>query len=122
VTGFPNLFTITGPGSPSVLTNMVVAIEQQVNWITDCLDYLSRSGGQRIEATAQAQDEWVAHVNSVADTTVYPSCNSWYLGANIPGKPRVFMPLVGFPPYVEKCDEVAAKGYEGFAISLPPAA
>lgn len=122
VAGFPNLFLVNGPGSPSVLTNMVVAIEQQVDWIADCLEYLSRNGNQRIEAAPQAQDEWVAHVNSVADTTVYPACNSWYLGSNIPGKPRVFMALVGYPPYVEKCDEVAAKGYEGFAISLPPAA
>jgi cyclohexanone monooxygenase len=121
VAGFPNLFLVTGPGSPSVLTNMVVAIEQQVNWIAGCLDHLGRSGAQRIEATAQAQDEWVTYVNDVADTTVYPACNSWYLGANIPGKPRVFMALVGYPPYVEKCDEVAAKNYEGFAISLPPA-
>jgi cation diffusion facilitator CzcD-associated flavoprotein CzcO len=121
VAGFPNLFIVTGPGSPSVLTNMVVAIEQQVDWIAGCLDYLSRTGSQRIEATTPAQDEWVAHVNDVADTTVYPFCNSWYLGANIPGKPRVFLALVGYPPYVEKCDEVAAKGYAGFAISLPPA-
>ena len=119
--GFPNLFLVTGPGSPSVLTNMVVAIEQQVNWIAGCLDHLGRSGGQRIEAAAQAQDEWVTYVNDVADTTVYPACNSWYLGANIPGKPRVFMALVGYPPYVEKCDEVAAKNYEGFVISLPAA-
>ena len=120
VAGFPNLFIVTGPGSPSVLTNMVVAIEQNVEWIADCLEYLSRNDKQRIEATTQAQEEWVAHVNSVADTTVYPACNSWYLGSNIPGKPRVFMALVGYPPYVEKCDEVVAKGYDGFTISLPP--
>jgi cyclohexanone monooxygenase len=120
VAGFPNLFLVTGPGSPSVLTNMVVAIEQNVEWIANCLEYLSRNDKQRIEATTQAQEEWVAHVNSVADTTVYPACNSWYLGSNIPGKPRVFMALVGYPPYVEKCDEVAAKDYDGFTISLPP--
>jgi cation diffusion facilitator CzcD-associated flavoprotein CzcO len=120
VAGFPNLFTISGPGSPSVLTNMVVSIEQHVNWIGDCLEYLGRNGYQRIEATARAQDEWVAHVNGVAGFTLYPSCNSWYLGANIPGKPRVFMPLVGFPPYVEKCDQVAVNGYEGFVTSRGP--
>jgi cyclohexanone monooxygenase len=120
VAGFPNLFLVNGPGSPSVLTNMVVAIEQNVEWIAGCLEYLSRNDKQRIEATQQAMEEWVAHVNSVADTTVYPYCNSWYLGSNIPGKPRVFMALVGYPPYVEKCDEVVAKGYDGFTISLPP--
>jgi cation diffusion facilitator CzcD-associated flavoprotein CzcO len=121
VAGFPNLFLVNGPGSPSVLTNMVVAIEQNVEWIAGCLKYMSRNDKQRIEATPQAQEEWVAHVNSVADTTVYPYCNSWYLGSNIPGKRRVFMALVGYPPYVEKCDEVAAQGYEGFAVSLPSA-
>jgi cation diffusion facilitator CzcD-associated flavoprotein CzcO len=117
VAGFPNMFTISGPGSPSVLTNMVVSIEQHVNWITDCLEYMGDNGHRRIEATPEAQDAWVAHVNGIADFTLFPSCNSWYLGANVPGKPRVFMPLVGFPPYVEKCDEVAAKGYEGFVTA-----
>jgi cyclohexanone monooxygenase len=117
VSGFPNLFTISGPGSPSVLTNMVVSIEQHVNWIADCLQYLGENGYRRIEATPEAQDSWVAHVNGIADFTLFPSCNSWYMGANVPGKPRVFMPLVGFPPYAEKCEEVAAKGYEGFATA-----
>jgi len=117
VAGFPNLFTISGPGSPSVLTNMVVSIEQHVGWIADCLEYLGEHGFQRIEATPEAQEAWVAHVNGIADFTLFPSCNSWYLGANVPDKPRVFMPLVGFPPYVEKCDEVAAKGYEGFTVT-----
>ena len=98
VSGFPNLFTITGPGSPSVLTNMVVSIEHHVNWVADCLQYLGRHGHRRIEADRDAQDAWVEHVNTIADFTVFPTCNSWYLGANVPGKPRVFMPLVGFPP------------------------
>ena len=115
--GFPNLFIITGPGSPSVLTNMMVSIEQHVNWIADCLAWMRRNGHARIEATAAAEDEWGGHVNAVAERTLYPTCNSWYLGANVPGKPRVFMPLIGFPPYVEKCDAVAARGYEGFALS-----
>jgi cyclohexanone monooxygenase len=114
VAGFPNLFTISGPGSPSVLTNMVVSIEQHVDWIAGCLDYLSGSGLGQIEATAQAQDEWVTHVNDIADFTLFPRCNSWYLGANVPGKPRQFMPLIGFPPYAEKCSQVAADGYAGF--------
>jgi cation diffusion facilitator CzcD-associated flavoprotein CzcO len=117
VAGFPNLFTITGPGSPSVLTNMVVSIEQHVNWITECLRYLGDNHYRRIEATAEAQDAWVAHVNGIADFTLFPSCNSWYLGANVPGKPRVFMPLVGFPPYAEKCADVEAKDYEGFVTT-----
>ena len=114
--GFPNLFLISGPGSPSVLTNMLCSIEQHVNWIADCLENLRNDGIQAIEATPQAEDAWVEHVNTVADATLYPTCNSWYLGKNIPGKPQVFMPLVGFPPYVDKCDAVAANGYEGFAL------
>ena len=114
--GFPNLFLISGPGSPSVLTNMICSIEQHVNWIGDCLERLRADGVATIEATAPAEDAWVAHVNAVADLTLYPTCNSWYLGKNIPGKPQVFMPLVGFPPYVERCEAVAANGYEGFAL------
>ncbi|MDE0192926.1 MAG: NAD(P)/FAD-dependent oxidoreductase [Gammaproteobacteria bacterium] len=115
--GFPNLFLVTGPGSPSVLTNMIVAIEQHVDWITDCLRDLRREGCGTIEATRQAQDEWVEHVNAVAGLTLYPTCNSWYLGKNIPGKPQVFMPLIGFPPYAQMCAEVAANGYRGFDLS-----
>ena len=114
--GFPNLFTISGPGSPSVLTNMMVSIEQHVNWIADCIAYMRGRGYARVEAGSAAEDAWVAHVNAVADRTLFPTCNSWYLGANIPGKTRVFMPLVGFPPYVEKCNEVAARRYEGFVL------
>lgn len=117
VPGFPNLFTVTGPGSPSVLTNMVVAIEQHVEWITDCIKYMGEHDHDSIEATQKAEDEWVEHVNAVAATTLYPTCTSWYLGANIPGKPRVFMPLPGFPDYAAKCEEVAAKKYEGFDLT-----
>jgi cyclohexanone monooxygenase len=117
ISGFPNLFLVTGPGSPSVLTNMVVSIEQQVDWIADCLEFKRAHGFATIEARPQAEQAWVAHVNAVADRTVYPGCNSWYLGANVPGKPRVFMPLVGFPAYAEKCSDVAARGYEGFALA-----
>jgi cyclohexanone monooxygenase len=115
--GFPNLFTITGPGSPSVLSNMLPSIEQHVNWISDCLHHLREKGLASIDATLEAEDAWVDHVNEVAGLTLFPSCNSWYLGANVPGKPRVFMPYLGFPPYVEKCNEVAANNYEGFALS-----
>ena len=118
VCGFPNLFTVTGPGSPSVLCNMAVAIEQHVDWITDCISYLSDRQVGAIEATSGAEAEWVAHVNEVADGTLFPHANSWYMGANVPGKPRVFMPYIGgFPVYREKCEEVAAKGYEGFALT-----
>jgi len=114
--GFPNLFTITGPGSPSVLTNMLPSIEQHVEWISDCLAYLAAQGHDTIEATAAAEQAWVAKVNALAEKTLYPTCNSWYLGANIPGKPRVFMPYIGFPAYVQKCAEIAAEGYVGFEL------
>ena len=117
---FPNLFMISGPGSPSVLTNMIVSIEQHVDWIADCLAHLRENGLAAIEATPAAENDWVAHVNAVADQTLYPTCNSWYLGKNIPGKPQVFMPLIGFPPYVEKCDAVVANGYEGFELHVVP--
>ncbi|WP_293899016.1 NAD(P)/FAD-dependent oxidoreductase [Phenylobacterium sp.] len=118
IAGFPNLFIVTGPGSPSVLCNMAVAIEQHVDWISDCIAWMGHRQLGAIEATEAAQDAWVAHVNEVADTTVYPLANSWYLGANVPGKPRVFMPYIGgFPVYRDKCNEIAAKGYEGFAVT-----
>jgi len=117
VPGFPNLFIVTGPGSPSVLTNMIPAIEQHGNWIAACIAYVREHGYRTIEAGVDEAHEWVAYVNSIADLTLYPTCNSWYLGANVPGKPRVFMPLPGWPPYVEKCDDVAAKGYEGFVLA-----
>jgi cyclohexanone monooxygenase len=114
--GFPNLFMITGPGSPSVLSNMLPSIEQHVNWIAACIEHLDSRGAKSIDARPDAESAWVAHVNEVAHTSLYPNCNSWYLGANVPGKPRVFMPYLGFPTYVAKCNEVVAKGYEGFAI------
>ena len=117
IAGFPNLFTITGPGSPSVLSNMIVSIEQHVDWISDCLTYLREHELQTIEATVAAEDQWVDHVNQVADLTLFPLANSWYLGANIPGKPRVFMPYVGgVGNYAVKCQQVATDGYEGFAL------
>lgn len=114
VVGFPNLFTVTGPGSPSVLTNMLPSIEQHVRFITDAIADTKAAGLSTMEAQQGAQDAWVEHVNEVGNATIYPSCNSWYVGANIPGKPRVFMPYLGFPAYCEKCDAVKAAGYEGF--------
>ncbi|WP_445220850.1 flavin-containing monooxygenase [Bradyrhizobium sp. Pa8] len=115
--GFPNLFIITGPGSPSVLSNMIVSIEQHVDWIADCLVHMRRQGVATMEAGGEAEDKWVAHVNEVAHGTLYPQANSWYMGANIPGKPRIFMPYIGgVGVYRRICDEVAAKGYEGFLL------
>jgi cyclohexanone monooxygenase len=117
--GFPNFFTITGPGSPSVLVNMLVAIEQHVDWIADCIGYLRERGLAAIDATAEAEDAWVDHVNEVANLTLFPHANSWYMGANVPGKPRVFMPYIGgLPRYTKTCDEVAANGYRGFTLTL----
>ena len=117
VAGFPNLFLVNGPGSPSVLSNMVVSIEHHVEWIGDCLEYLRDRGHATVEAEPDAQEAWVRYVNDVASFTVFPSCNSWYLGANVPGKPRVFLPLLGFPPYVAQCAEVVADGYRGFTLA-----
>ena len=119
VAGFPNLFTITGPGSPSVLCNMPVAIEQHVEWITDCIAHMRQHGLKRIEATAEATDQWVEQVNEAANATLLPQASSsWYLGANVPGKPRVFMPYAGgMAQYREICAEVAAKDYEGCILS-----
>jgi cyclohexanone monooxygenase len=116
--GFPNLFVITGPGSPSVLSNMIVSIEQHVDWIADCLAFMREKNQTTIEATRDAEEKWVAHVNEVADMTLYPQANSWYMGANIPGKPRIFMPYIGgVGAYRRICDEVAEKGYRGFAMT-----
>lgn len=118
VAGLPNLFMVTGPQSPGVKSQMILSIEMHVDWIADCLERMRRMGQRRIEATAKAQEDWVAHVREVADATLYPQANSWYMGANIPGKPRVFMPYVGgVHTYKQVCDEVVAKGYEGFVMT-----
>ncbi|MCP5178851.1 MAG: NAD(P)/FAD-dependent oxidoreductase [Pseudomonadales bacterium] len=115
--GFPNLFTITGPGSPSVLSNMLVSIEQHVDFICDCLTYMREHGYRKVETSLDKEDEWVAHVNEVASATLFPKAGSWYMGANIPGKPRVFMPYAaGVGAYREVCDRVAADGYRGFVF------
>jgi cyclohexanone monooxygenase len=115
VHGFPNLFLVTGPGSPSVLSNMVVSIEQHVEWIADCIEYLDAHDLGSIEPELAAEDAWVEHVGDVAASTLYMHANSWYLGANVVGKPRVFMPYVGgVHRYAQRCREVAAAGYEGF--------
>lgn len=116
---FPNLFTITGPGSPSVLCNMPIAIEQHVEWIANCIRDMRANGLKRIEAETEATAEWGAHVNDAANATLLPmASSSWYLGANVPGKPRVFMPYAGgLAKYRSICNDVAANGYRGFAVS-----
>jgi cyclohexanone monooxygenase len=117
VSGFPNLFVITGPGSPSVLTVVLASIEQQVDWLADLFEAAGESGTERIEARAEAQAEWVEHVNEMAAATLYPRAESWYLGANVPGKPRVFMPYTGgLRRYRRKCAAIAAEGYPGFEM------
>ncbi|MEP7245854.1 MAG: NAD(P)/FAD-dependent oxidoreductase [Gammaproteobacteria bacterium] len=117
IAGFPNLFTITGPGSPSVLSNTVMSIEQHVEWISDCISFMSQRGLPRIQPTFEAEDNWLEQVSTAADAWLYKKANSWYLGANIPGKPRVFMPYVDSGgAYRKICDRIAANHYEGFTF------
>lgn len=118
VAGFPNMFVITGPGSPSVLANVILAIEQHVEWLGDLLRHAKAQGIIEIEADVAAQDSWMAGVRDSADRTLYPQANSWYVGANVPGKPRVFMPYVdGFQVYEAACRDVASAGYRGFRFA-----
>jgi cyclohexanone monooxygenase len=115
--GFPNLFTVTGPGSPSVFTNMIVAIEQHVDWIADCLQFMQERNITVIEVEQHTQDEWSDHVRDVGDDTLYPKANSWYMGANVPGKPRAFLAYVGGHQHFAKvCSDVAENGYRGFLL------
>jgi cyclohexanone monooxygenase len=115
--GFPNFFTITGPGSPSVLASMIQAIEQHVDWMVDCMAHLRDLGADTLEPVQRYEDEWIEHVNEVSKVSLRSTCSSWYVGANIPGRPRVFMPYIGgFPVYVQKCNEVMSNGFEGFVI------
>lgn len=122
VAGFPNLFMVNGPGSPSVLSNMLVTIEHHVDWIVDAIAHLDETGGA-MEAERQAQDAWVGEVRMIADRTLYPRANSWYNGDNVPGKPRVFLPYVGgVDTYIRRCEAITADGYRGFRLSVPVAA
>lgn len=117
VAGFPNLFTVTGPGSPSILTNVVMSIEQHVEWIADCIAYLDSQQISTIEADASAEREWVDHVSELASQTLHVEANSWYMGANVPGKPRVFLPYIGgLGTYTQICNDIAADGYRGFVL------
>jgi cyclohexanone monooxygenase len=109
---------ITGPGSPSVLAQMIQSIEQHADWMADCIAHMSDIGAETIEPTLEAEDAWVEHVNEVSEISLRSTCSSWYVGANIPGTPRVFMPYIGgFPVYVQKCNDVMTNGYEGFKIN-----
>jgi cation diffusion facilitator CzcD-associated flavoprotein CzcO len=120
VAGFPNLFTVQGPGGPSPASNFVAALEQHVEWISDCIVYLRANGIRTIEAQATAQQEWIDHATSLVASTVlvHPSCNSWYNGGNVPGKKRMYMGYTGgIPEYRRRCDEIAAGGYTGFKLS-----
>ena len=115
--GFPNLFTVTGPGSPSVLANMMPAIEQHVDWIAHCFTRLDDAGARTIEPLAASENAWIGHVNEVASESLRSTCSSWYVGANIPGRPRVFMPYIGgFPAYLDRCNAETESGYAGFAV------
>jgi cyclohexanone monooxygenase len=116
--GFPNLFTVTGPGSPGPLANMSMSIEQHIDWITRCMEYMRANHYVRIEAKRQAEADWMQEVQEVVKKTLYLKANSWYLGANVPGKPKVFLPyLGGHGNYRQRCESVAAAGYEGFSLS-----
>lgn len=116
--GFPNMFIIAGPGSPSVLTNVMASLEQHVGWLSELFTYAREHGIGEIEASLEAEDAWVDHVNELSAVTLYPQANSWYMGANVPGKPRVFMPYPGgLRAYRRRCAAVAQEGYEGFELS-----
>ena len=115
-TGFPNMFIAGGPHNTTSFCNIPRCIEHNVEWITDCIRYMESRGLRCSEAEAQAEQAWGEQVNAIADQTIFPSCNSWYLGANIPGKPRVFMPFLGFSDYVTICDQVSESGYSGFDL------
>ncbi|CAM5395157.1 cyclohexanone monooxygenase [Streptomyces spiroverticillatus] len=115
--GFPNFFNLTGPGSPSVMVNVILAGEQHGNWLADLLQYMDAHGHRAVEATGDAVEDWVRECRDRAEATLLMEADSWYLGANIPGKPRVFMPYVGgFKVYQDVIDEVAASGYKGFRL------
>ncbi len=115
--GFPNMFLMTGPGSPSVLSNLMVSIEQHVGFIRDVIAYMRDTGQDVIDPTLEAEDAWLAHVDEIANRTVYKSCNSWYRGSNIAGKPIMFTAYFGVPPYAAECEAIAANGYTGFNLT-----
>ena len=116
--GFPNLFTITGPSSPSVLSNMLVSIEQHVDWVSDCIGWMNENGKTAIEPSDAAERDWAEHTAHLAGMTLFPQADSWYMGANVPGKPRMFLAYVGgVGAYRLICDQIAATGYHGFDVN-----
>ena len=118
IAGFPNLFTVNGPSSPSVLTNMLQSIEHHVDWIVDCIDHMEKQGLTRVEADADAQLAWAHEVAELASKTLYTKANSWYMGANVPGKPRVFLMYIGgLDRYVERVEAIVREGYAGFTFA-----
>jgi cyclohexanone monooxygenase len=120
--GFPNMFMINGPSSPSVKSNMITSIEQHVELVIDSIQHMRVAGLDLMEPDLQAEDEWVDHVQMVADKTLFPQANSWYMGANIPGKPRLFMPYIaGVGSYRKTCEEIVANGFKGFRFERPAA-
>ena len=120
ISGFPNLFTVNGPSSPSVLTNMLQSIEHHVDWIVDCIGYMGKNGLVRIDADQDAQVDWAHEVAAMAEKTLYTKADSWYMGANVPGKPRVFLMYIGgLDRYVERCEKIVSEGYSGFRFSGP---
>jgi cyclohexanone monooxygenase len=121
IAGFPNLFTVNGPGSPSVLANMIPTVEQHLDWIADCIAHMDAQGLDRIEAEPEAQHAWADEVAEVASQTLYPLAKSWYMGDNVVGKRRMFLAYVGgFSTYTERCDQIAGAGYVGFKLSKAP--
>jgi cyclohexanone monooxygenase len=121
IAGFPNLFTVNGPGSPSVLTNMITSIEHHVDWIADCLAHMRAHGLERMDTDPDAEAAWAEQVRQVADMTLYPKANSWYMGANVPGKPRMFMAWVGGSDvYRARCAQIAEIGYPGLRFTAAP--
>ncbi len=115
--GFPNLFTVTGPGSPSVLSNMIVSIEQHVEWLADCIAYMAERGLTSVEPTVEAEDAWVDHVRELGEETLYPRADGWYTGANVPGKPRVLLPYVGgVGAYRRECERIAERRLRGLRL------
>ncbi|MBT3401581.1 MAG: cyclohexanone monooxygenase, partial [Rhodospirillaceae bacterium] len=118
IAGFPNMFMVAATGSPAVFANVITGIEQHIEWIADCLGYMTEKGLGEIEAEEAAEADWTDHMREVGEVSLRSQCDSWYVGANIPGKPRVFTPYVGtVPDYDARCDEAARKGYEGFRLA-----
>ena len=118
VADFPNFFMITGPNSPSVLANLIVGIEHHVDWICKCITFMEEKKYKQFDVLKEEEDSWISHSNELVKGHIYSTCDSWYVGANIPGKSRTFMPYVGgFPKYAEKCQEIEQSGYKSFIFS-----